>query len=100
MKKNIKENIEEKEEKLEEKVNEKISIRSKTPENIRIAFLLNLVFSIIEAIGGILTNSISIVSDSLHNLGDSITIGITYCFFILHLQKDYKLSIACLAASI
>ena len=80
MKKNIKENIEEKEEKLEEKVNEKVSLLSKTPENIRIAFLLNLVFSIIEAIGGILTNSISIVSDSLHNLGDSITIGITYFF--------------------
>ena len=46
--------------------------------NIKIAFLLNLVFSIIEAIGGILTNSISIISDSLHNLGDSITIGINY----------------------
>ena len=33
-----------------------------------------------EAIGGILTNSISIISDSLHNLGDSITIGINYIF--------------------
>lgn len=76
MKKNIKNDIENVENKIEEKVN----ILSKTPENIKIAFLLNLVFSIIEAIGGILTNSISIISDSLHNLGDSITIGINYFF--------------------
>ncbi len=80
MKKNIKNDIEEVQEKIEEKVNEKVDIINKTPENIKVAFLLNLVFSIIEAIGGVLTNSISIVSDSLHNLGDSITIGITYFF--------------------
>ena len=80
MKKNIKDDIEEVEAKVEKKVNEKVSILSRTPENIKIAFLLNLVFSIIEAIGGLLTNSISIISDSLHNLGDSITIGITYFF--------------------
>ena len=65
---------------IESTVNEKVNFISKTPENIKIAFLLNLIFSIIEAIGGILTNSISIISDSLHNLGDSITIGINYIF--------------------
>lgn len=64
----------------ENNVNEKLNIINKTPENIKVAFLLNLVFSIIEAIGGVLTNSISIISDSLHNLGDSITIGINYIF--------------------
>lgn len=47
-------------------------------ENIKTAFLLNLVFSIVEAIGGILTNSIAIISDSIHDLGDSISIGISY----------------------
>lgn len=73
MKKDIKKEI-------ENTVNEKENFINKTPENIKIAFLLNLVFSIIEAIGGILTNSISIISDSLHNLGDSITIGINYIF--------------------
>lgn len=73
MKKDIKKEI-------ENTVNEKVNFINKTPENIKIAFLLNLAFSIIEAIGGILTNSISIISDSLHNLGDSITIGINYIF--------------------
>lgn len=73
MKKDIKKEI-------ENTVNEKVNIINKTPENIKIAFLLNLAFSIVEAIGGILTNSISIISDSLHNLGDSITIGINYIF--------------------
>lgn len=73
MKKDIKKEI-------ENTVNEKVNFINKTPENIKIAFLLNLAFSVVEAIGGILTNSISIISDSLHNLGDSITIGINYIF--------------------
>lgn len=47
-------------------------------ENIKIAFFLNLVFSVIEAVGGFLTNSISILSDSIHDLGDSISIGVSY----------------------
>ena len=61
MKKDIKKEI-------ENTVNEKVNMINKTPENIKIAFLLNLAFSIVEAIGGILTNSIYIISDSLHNL--------------------------------
>lgn len=73
MKKDIKKEI-------ENTFNEKVNFINKTPENIKIAFLLNLAFSVVEAIGGILTNSISIISDSLHNLGDSITIGINYIF--------------------
>ena len=47
-------------------------------ENIKVAFLLNLGFSILEAIGGFLTNSISIFTDSIHDLGDSISIGVSY----------------------
>ena len=47
-------------------------------ENIKIAFLLNLGFSILEAIGGYLTNSISIFTDSIHDFGDSISIGVSY----------------------
>lgn len=81
MKKDIKKEI-------ENTVNEKVNFINKTPENIKITFLLNLAFSIVEAIGGILTNSISIISDSLHNLGDSITIGINYIFE----KKSKKLS--------
>jgi len=47
-------------------------------ENIKIAFLLNLLFSVLEVIGGFLTNSISILTDAVHDFGDSISIGVSY----------------------
>ena len=50
----------------------------KTQKNILIAFILNLSFSIFEFIGGIFTNSVAILSDSIHDLGDAISIGISY----------------------
>lgn len=50
----------------------------KTEHNILIAFILNLSFSIFELFGGIITNSVSILSDSIHDLGDAISIGISY----------------------
>ncbi len=50
----------------------------KTEKNILIAFLLNISFSIFEFFGGIFTNSVAIFSDSIHDLGDAISIGISY----------------------
>ena len=50
----------------------------KTEKNILIAFILNILFSIFELFGGILTNSVAIMSDSIHDLGDAISIGISY----------------------
>lgn len=47
-------------------------------KNIFIAFILNLVFSILECIGGIFTGSIAIISDAVHDLGDASSIGIAY----------------------
>ena len=49
----------------------------KTYKKILVAFLLNISFSIFELIGGILTNSISIISDSVHDFGDALSIGIS-----------------------
>ena len=49
-----------------------------TEKNILIAFILNLTFSIFELIGGLFTNSVAIISDSFHDLGDAISIGISY----------------------
>ncbi len=46
--------------------------------NISIAFFLNLVFTIIEIVGGLLTNSVAILSDAIHDLGDSITLGVSW----------------------
>lgn len=50
----------------------------KTERNILIAFILNVSFSIFEFIGGMFTNSVAILSDSIHDLGDAISIGISY----------------------
>lgn len=46
--------------------------------NIKVAFWLNLTFTIIEIIGGFYTNSIAILSDALHDLGDTIALGIAW----------------------
>ena len=50
----------------------------KTEKNILIAFILNLAFSVFEFIGGILTGSVAIVSDAVHDIGDAASIGISY----------------------
>ena len=49
-----------------------------TEKNIFIAFILNLIFSVIEFAGGILTGSVAIVSDAVHDIGDATSIGISY----------------------
>ena len=50
----------------------------KTEKNILVAFILNLSFSIFEIIGGFFTGSVAIISDAIHDLGDAISIGISY----------------------
>ncbi len=50
----------------------------KTEKNILVAFLLNLAFSLFELFGGFFTNSVAIISDAIHDFGDSISIGISY----------------------
>ena len=48
--------------------------------NIKVAFFLNLGFTIIEIIGGFWTNSLAILSDALHDLGDSLSLGLSWYF--------------------
>lgn len=50
--------------------------------NIRLAFFMNLIFAVIELIGGLFTNSVAILSDALHDFGDSISLGVAW-----YLQK-------------
>lgn len=57
----------------------------KSDRKIFIAFLLNLTFSVIEFIGGSFTGSVAIISDAVHDLGDSISIGLSY-----FLEKNSK----------
>lgn len=50
----------------------------KTEKNILIAFILNIAFSIFEFFGGLITNSVAILSDSVHDMGDALSIGISF----------------------
>lgn len=50
----------------------------KSTENISFAFFLNLVFMIVVAIGAIFTNSMAILADLLHGMGDTIALGFSW----------------------
>ncbi len=45
-----------------------------------VAFFLNLLFTVIELIGGLLTNSVAIMSDAVHDFGDSLSLGLAWYF--------------------
>ena len=47
----------------------------KPERSILTAFLLNLAFSVFECAGGLLTGSVAILSDAVHDLGDALGIG-------------------------
>ena len=48
--------------------------------NLALAFWLNTSFALIEMVGGILTNSVAILSDAVHDLGDSLALGSAWLF--------------------
>ena len=50
----------------------------KTERNILVAFILNLLFSVFEFIGGTITGSVAIISDAVHDIGDALSIGLSY----------------------
>lgn len=47
-------------------------------KNLKLAFFLNVGFTIFEIIGGFYVNSIAIISDAVHDLGDSISLGTSW----------------------
>jgi len=49
-------------------------------DNIKVAFFLNFGFTILEIIGGLWINSVAILSDALHDLGDSLSLGLAWYF--------------------
>lgn len=56
-------------------------------KNIKAAFFLNLVFTILELVGGFYVNSVSILSDALHDMGDSLSLGLSW---YLHNKSKQK----------
>lgn len=58
-----------------------------TTSSLRLAFFLNLGFTLLEIVGGLWTNSIAILSDALHDLGDSLSLGMAW-YFNNYAQKE------------
>ncbi len=56
-------------------------------KNLKLAFFLNLGFTVVEIIGGILTNSVAVLSDAVHDLGDSLSLGLAW-YFQEYAKKD------------
>ncbi len=56
-------------------------------KNILSAFWLNTLFAIIEVVGGLYTNSVAILSDAVHDFGDSLSLGLAYYFHKKSKQK-------------
>jgi cobalt-zinc-cadmium efflux system protein len=57
--------------------------------NLLISALLNLGITIAEVIGGLISNSLALLSDALHNLGDTSAVIVAY-FATLISKKDYS----------
>ena len=51
---------------------------AETERNILVAFLLNLAFTLFEIFGALWTNSLAILSDAVHDLGDSVSLGLAW----------------------
>jgi cobalt-zinc-cadmium efflux system protein len=55
------------------------------------AFWLNALFALVEIAGGIMTNSMAILSDAFHDLGDSVALGLAWYFQrVSSRQRDEK----------
>jgi cobalt-zinc-cadmium efflux system protein len=59
--------------------------------NIKIAFFLNISFTVIEIISGILFNSMAILSDALHDLGDSFSLGLAWWMQVFSKKESNEL---------
>jgi len=53
---------------------------SDTKNGLTLAFWLNLIFAVIEVVGGIFTNSTAIIADAFHDFIDAVAIGIAVLF--------------------
>lgn len=58
--------------------------------NIGYAFLLNALFTVIEIIGGLFTNSTAILSDAIHDLGDTVSLAVSWLLDIKSNKNEDK----------
>lgn len=60
---------------------------------IRTAFFLNLGFTLLEIFGGLWANSVAILSDAVHDLGDSFSLGLAwYLDRVSRQEEDQRFS--------
>jgi|WetSurSiteA1Bulk_404760.scaffolds.fasta_scaffold00483_6 cobalt-zinc-cadmium efflux system protein len=52
--------------------------QDRTQKNLLVSTLLNLTVAVAEVIGGVISNSLALISDALHNLGDTAALFIAY----------------------
>ena len=67
------------------------SHHDRAQKNITLAFWLNTAFALLEVVGGLYTNSVAILSDALHDFGDSLSLGLAYYFERKSIQKSDRL---------
>lgn len=58
----------------------------KATGNLLFVFILNITFNVIVILGGLITNSVAILADCLHDLSDTISIGLAGCWS-MYLRK-------------
>ena len=59
-----------------------------TSGNIKVAFFLNLGFTLVEAVGGMLTGSTAILADAVHDLGDCFALAQAWYFESISGEKS------------
>jgi len=64
-------------------------LTNKAQKNLLVSTLLNLLVSIAEIIGGLVSNSLALISDALHNLGDTSALFIAYLANLIS-KKDHS----------
>ncbi len=65
--------------------------KGQSVKNIKLAFFLNLGFTIAEFFGGLYTNSLAIMTDALHDLGDCLSLGLSWFFEKVSQKEKTKL---------
>lgn len=64
-------------------------LKDKAQKNLLVSTLLNLLVSVAEVIGGLVSNSLALISDALHNLGDTSALFIAYIANLIS-KKDHS----------
>ncbi len=63
----------------------------KSEKRMFLSFVLNLVFTFVELVGALITNSVALLSDCIHDISDSVSIGISIMLEKKAKKKaDYK----------